>query len=182
MAALVVTLVGPDRSGLVGVVSDVVRRHDGNWLESRMAHLAGQFAGIVLLEVAQENTVALSSALQQLSSHGLKVVVEVDSATGSVDAGGRLLTMNLVANDRPGIIREVTSALASHDVNVEELTTECVEAPQAGGRIFKANAQLRLPDGLSIELLQNELEGLATDLMIDFSTAEDGNHCAASAT
>ena len=172
MAALIVTLVGPDRPGLVGAVSDVVRRYDGNWLKSRMSHLAGQFAGIVLVDVDQGNTAALSSALQQLSSQGLKVVVELDATPGGAELSGRLLIMNVVANDRPGIVREVTSVLASRDVNVEELTTECAEAPLAGGRIFRANAQLRLPDGLSMELLQRELEELATDLMIDFSSAE----------
>ena len=45
MNSLVLTLIGPDRPGLVERVSDVVASHGGNWLESRMAHLAGQFAG-----------------------------------------------------------------------------------------------------------------------------------------
>ena len=81
--------------------------------------------------------------------------------------------MHVVGNDRPGIVRELTQVLAAHDVNVEELTTECNDAPHGGGQIFTAKAQLRLPEGLTIELLQDELERLATDLMIDFTSMED---------
>jgi glycine cleavage system regulatory protein len=173
MPSLVLTLVGPDRPGLVGSVSDVVRRHDGNWLESRMSHLAGQFAGIVLIDIAEDRSESLLQDLQKLSDHGLKVVTQLDSSSTDGFSEGSLWTIAVVGNDRSGIVREVTSVLAAHDVNVEELVTECTEAPQAGGKIFKAHARLRLPEGLDAELLQEELERLATDLMIDL---QPGDH------
>ena len=171
MPALVVTLVGPDRPGLVGAVSDVVRRHEGNWLESRMSHLAGQFAGIVLVETTAENSAAMVADLEQLESHGLQVVVAVD-ADGAGQEPGQLYRLSVVGNDRAGIVREVTQVLASHEINVEELTTECTDAPQSGGRIFRAIAGIRLPDLLSPELVQDELERIATDLMIDIAVDE----------
>lgn len=178
MPALVVTLVGPDRPGLVGAVSDVVRRHDGNWLESRMSHLAGQFAGIVLVETATDKSAAMVADLQQLESHGLQVVVAVDSDSPDKEVG-QLFRLSVVGNDRAGIVREVTQVLASHEINVEELTTECAEAPQAGGRIFRAIAGIRLPDLLSPELVQDELERIATDLMIDI-TVDEGDSASGS--
>lgn len=173
MPSLVLTLVGPDRPGLVGSVSDVVRRHDGNWLESRMSHLAGQFAGIVLIDIAEDRGEQLLQDLQQLSGQGLKVVTQLDASPAEVGSEGSLWTIAVVGNDRPGIVREVTSVLTAHDVNVEELVTECTAAPQAGGKIFKAHAKLRLPEGLDAELLQDELERLAADLMIDL---QPGDH------
>ncbi|MEQ9410932.1 MAG: ACT domain-containing protein [Fuerstiella sp.] len=183
MPSLVVTLVGPDRPGLVGAVSDVVRRHGGNWRESRMSHLAGQFAGIVLVEAPDDRSEALVTDLHNLSSLGLKVVAQLDTVrgadaglTGDADAGdGTLWTVSVVGNDRPGIVREVTQVLAAHDVNVEELTTACSDAPLAGGQIFRATIRLRVPEGLSVELLQDELEGIAMDLMIDFTAEPVGS-------
>ena len=170
MPSLVVTLIGPDKPGLVGAVSDVVRRHEGNWLESRMSHLAGQFAGIVLVEVTESNSASLIAALEGLSNQGLKVVAELDSETAGSESSGKLWHLNVVGNDRPGIVREVTQVLASHDVNVEELITECGEAPVSGGTIFRATAKVRIPEGMNIELLQDELERIATDLMIDLTS------------
>ncbi|MCP4507827.1 MAG: hypothetical protein GY826_15725 [Fuerstiella sp.] len=169
MPSLVVTLVGSDRPGLVGSVSDVIQKHNGNWRESRMAHLAGQFAGIMLVDVPEADTESLIGGLNLLSSQGLKVVTELDAARTTEESAGAVWSVNVLGNDRPGIIRELTQTLAAHDVNVEELLTECNDAPHGGGQIFTAKAQLRLPEGLTIEFLQDELERLATDLMIDFA-------------
>ena len=107
MPSLVITLVGPDRPGLVGAVSDVVRRHDGNWLESRMSHLAGQFAGIILVDVAEEQGRKLVDDLTQLGDEGLKVVAELDVSSHSRPADGCLWQISVVGNDRPGIVRDL---------------------------------------------------------------------------
>jgi glycine cleavage system regulatory protein len=169
MPALVVTLVGPDRPGLVGQVSDVIRRNGGNWLESRMSHLADQFAGIVLVDVGAADTEQLIDALQSLTASGLKIVAQVDSsAIDAVPATGPVRTFSVVGNDRPGIVREVTQVLAELNVNVEEFRTECKDAPHSGGRIFRADASVRLPLGLNVDTLQDQVEQIAPDLMIDF--------------
>lgn len=171
MPSLVVTVLGPDRPGLVGAVSDVVRQHGGNWLESRMSHLAGQFAGIILLDVADADVAAMADGLQNLKAHGLKVVTEVDSFARPASNSAPIWQLSVVGNDRPGIVREVTQVLVAHNVNVEELTTECSDAPHSGGPIFRATVRIRLPAELDTGVLQTELENLASDLMIDFSSA-----------
>lgn len=171
MSSLVVTVVGPDRPGLVGQISDVIRQNGGNWLESRMSHLADQFAGILHVDVPADGVAGLAAALEQLESEGLQVVVRSDLPPAESAAAGGLWVLNVVGNDRPGIVREVTQLLASHEVNVEEFSTECSDAPHSGGRVFKAVATIRIPEGLSPELLQGEMERLATDLMIDLNAA-----------
>jgi glycine cleavage system regulatory protein len=167
MDSIVVTLVGPDRPGLVEIVSDVVRRAEGNWLESRMAHLAGQFAGIVLIEVDSQHSSQLIEELGKLNQHGLKIVVEQDVTERQPRSGQKIAFLNVVGNDRPGIVREVSQVLASHRVNVEEFDTDCSEAPHTGGRIFRAEARLCLPENTGTENLQQALEQIATDLMVD---------------
>lgn len=162
------TLVGPDRPGLVEKVSDVVEKHDGNWLESRMAHLAGQFAGIVRIDVNSDRIEALTSELNSLSDQQLALVVVTDDGP-ELPPLSKPMTVQVVGNDRPGIVKRITSVLSSHDVNVEELTTECMDAPHSGGSIFQATARLRIPEGMSTDLLQDELERIATDLMIDIT-------------
>lgn len=171
MGSLIVTLVGPDRPGLVGLVSDTVKQHDGNWLESRMSHLAGQFAGIIQIEASAEQEAALTEALQGLSQQGLKLVIASDAGVSSAEDGVRW-QLNVTGNDRPGIVREVTQALAARGANVEELTTECSKAPQAGGMIFRAAAQVSIPSGVAVDDVQLDLENLANDLIIEFSASE----------
>ena len=169
MSSLVVTVVGPDRPGLVGRLSDVIRTNGGNWLESRMSHLADQFAGIVLVDVADDQAETLLNQLEQLQTEGLRIIAQLDAASAVFAAQGSQWVLNVVGNDRPGIVREVTQVLAAHNVNVEELSTECADAPHSGGRIFKAEVRLRVPTDLAAETLATELERIATDVMIDLN-------------
>ena len=50
MDHLVLTVFAPDKPGQVERIAQCIAEHGGNWLESRMARLAGQFAGIVRIE------------------------------------------------------------------------------------------------------------------------------------
>ena len=165
---LVLTVIGTDRPGLVEKVADLVARHGGNWLESRMCRLGGQFAGIVRIVVAEEGQGTLTAALQGLAGQGLKVEVYADAAVVPPQAES-LARLELVGQDRPGIVRQVAAALAGHGVNVEELSTECVSAPMSGETLFKAQAKLHVPAGCDVAALREELERVANDLLVDIT-------------
>ena len=170
--SLVLTLVGTDRPGLVESVAHLVSTHGGNWLESRMARLGGQFAGIVRVALPAERESELRAALAGLDPKGLKVVVAPDPSGLPVAKAGAAVRLELVGQDCPGIVHQVTQALAAHQVNVEELTTECVEAPMSGGMLFQAQAELLIPAGTDMAGLRRDLETIAADLMVDLRFAE----------
>jgi glycine cleavage system regulatory protein len=167
-SSLVVTILGRDRPGLVGAVSEAALAHGANWEASRMVRLGGQFAGVVLLTVAAERAAALRAALARLE--GLTVSVH-DSEPARPAA--RPVRLELVGNDRPGILREIARALAARGVNVEDLHTECVSAPMTGALLFELEARLDVPAELRLEELRRELEAIAHDLMIDLQLADD---------
>ena len=62
---LILTVIGDDRPGLVGELAAVISAHQGNWLESSMAQLAGKFAGIVEVGVDATHADALRLALHR---------------------------------------------------------------------------------------------------------------------
>jgi len=165
------TIIGPDRTGLVESVARVVADHGGNWLESRMCRLGGEFAGILRIELPVEKRQPLLAALQALQGRGLTVVVRPDAPPAAA-AKGRQTKLEIVGHDRPGIVREITSALARANVNVEEFSSECLSAPMSGETLFKASARLQLPDGCNDAALKKELEKIAADLLVDISFAE----------
>jgi len=165
------TVIGQDKPGLVESVADLVGQHRGNWLESRMSRLGGQFAGILRVEVPAENEKALVSSLQTLGSRGLAVVVHSDQAKVE-HSPGRVRILEIVGHDRPGIVRQISHALASYGVNVEELQTECASAAMTGETLFKARAKLRVPVSADVEQIRQNLERIASDLIVDVSFAE----------
>ncbi|MEQ8212048.1 MAG: ACT domain-containing protein [Lacipirellulaceae bacterium] len=163
---IVATVIGEDRPGLVESIAETVVANGGNWVESQMAHLAGQFAGILKVGVPAESVAQLETALSGLQATGLQTIVRTDdSSPDGIQAESLLL--ELVGHDRPGIIREVTGVLASLGVNVEELGTEITAAANTGQPLFNAAATLRLPAGVDRAQLQAALEEVAGDLMVD---------------
>ena len=166
---LVLTVIGDDRPGLVGELSEVISAHRGNWLESSMAQLAGKFAGIVEVAVEQAQATALNDALGRLA--GLKVTVE--SAVPKKSAlTGRRLKLALVGHDRIGIVREVSQVLAHHAVNVESLETHTSSAPMSAAILFHAVAELTAAPDLDVTALTQELERISNDLMVDITLDE----------
>jgi glycine cleavage system regulatory protein len=165
---LVMTIIGRDRPGLVELVARLVAEHGGNWLESRMSRLGGHFAGILRVEVPADRQPALVQALEALSGQGLSIVAHAD-APGAAPSTAASVLLEFVGQDRPGIVRQISSALARHGVNVEELTTECASAPMSGETLFKARAHLFVPPACDLGVLRRELEAIAADLVVDVS-------------
>ncbi len=169
--SLVLTVISPDRPGLVEALSESVARHQGSWLESRMARLDGKFAGILRVSVPENRVEALSLELQALEPNGLQVVIARSEAV-STGPEARRLRLELLGSDRPGIIREIAAALASRGINVDELRTEVVSAPMSGELLFRASAELWIPPTLDLEVLRKDLEALAHELMVDVDLDE----------
>ena len=167
---LVMTVIGPDRPGLVESIAKLVAEHQGNWLESRMSRLGGKFAGILRAEVPADREAELVAALNRLSTHGLTVVVHPDQA-GATSSVPRLSLLEIVGQDRPGIVRQISHTLANHGVNVEELHTECASAAMSGETMFRAHAKLNIPGTCNTAELRQELEKIAADLIVDINLA-----------
>lgn len=159
------TVIGRDRPGLIESVSRIIAAHGGNWLESRMCRLGGEFAGILRIRVAAEKEQALRDELKQLLAQGLTVAVY--PSDGEPAAQGNVALLELVGQDRPGIIREISSTLARAGVNVEDLSTECGSAPMSGETLFKARARLQVPETCPLSTLREELERIGGNLLVD---------------
>jgi glycine cleavage system regulatory protein len=170
---LVMTIISPDRTGLVESVARTVADHGGNWLESRMCRLGGEFAGILRVEIPEPKKNALVAALQKLETRGLQIVVRDDAPVAP--PAGKLTQLEIIGADRPGIVREITSALARAGVNVEEFSSQVASAPMSGETLFKATARLQVPIHCDLVALKQDLEKIAADLLVDVSFAELGS-------
>jgi len=168
VTSLVVTAIAKDRSGLVSLLSDRARGFGANWAGSRMASLAGQFAGMVHFEVPTENAEALAAALRGLESSGIRVVIEKSEAP-LAPAGRRVVTLELAGPDRPGIVRDLSHSLADRGVSIAELHTEIVNGATPSSQQFKIKALLVVPEALANDELQRALQALALEMSADIA-------------
>lgn len=167
-AILVLTVIGPDRPGLVETLSRTLAEHGGNWQQSRMARLAGHFAGVLQASVPTTQVEPLTGALAALAAQGLNVNI-VSGQEELPGSAARRLTLEVVGQDRPGIVRDITTILAAKGINVEALDTEYTSASWSGENLFQASAELTLPADVDLHELRDSLEALADELMVDLS-------------
>ena len=171
MTPLVLTFVGDDRPGLVNALAEKVAGCGATWLESRSVRLAGTFAGVVLVSVPDDRLIELELSLRDLAHAGLRIGVERGAAV-EAERPPRLVTLEIVGKERPGIVRDVTQALTRLGVNIEEFSSGLEGEPFTGVEMFHASARLGVPDGLKLDDLRKALEKLAAEIMVDLTVDE----------
>jgi len=172
MTQMVLSVIGDDRAGLIEALASAIAGAGGNWDESHMAELGGKFAGMVLVTVPKERVGELTAALEPLEAKGL-LDVTVTAADAGPALDGHRFGIELVGHDQPGIVREISSAMADLNVSIEELRTETKEAPHAGGTLFSAVAQLIAPPDVAPDQIRDELEKLSNQLMVEIELSTD---------
>ena len=163
MVPIVLTVLGADRSGIARDVAQVVQTHGGNWGEGRLVRLAGRFAGVVLVEVPTDAADVMIAELRALE--GLHVLAERGDA--EAEAEGTRMKIEVTATDRPGIVRDVSAAMATASAGIDRFTTDYVEVPMSGGVLFRARILARVAG--PTELLRSSLEAIANDLQVEIT-------------
>ena len=176
--SLLLSILCDDKPGIVETLARTVSEHQGNWLESRLSQLCGKFAGILHIAVPEEQLESLRNALQSLQNQsGIQSIV---SDVQPLQAQPHVISMNfsLMGNDRPGIIREISQAFASHNINLDELTTSCTSMPWSGSPMFNAHGSLHIPEHVDIDSLSEQLEAIADQLGVDIELRESESRIA----
>lgn len=165
---LILVFTSPDRPGIVEELTSVVIEHGGNWEESRLARLCGDFAGIARVKVAEQESDALTEKLESLSSNGLHVHVK-QGVEQRADPESKRAQLECSGADSEGIVNTITAFLSEREINVEELATSVEPAPTTGTPVFKMSCRLGIPVATSRETLASELHELTTELAVDLS-------------
>ena len=165
---LVLTVTGPDLPGMEQQLTQVISRHHARWVSSRMAHMAGRFASVLFISVATAHLDELKGALTSLEADGIEVRIDVVEATSPPPKECRLL-MNLIADDAPELVTDVSRLLNEQRVRISELHTDTLPAPYTGGSLQSIQAHLRAPSGIDVDLIRSRLESLSPELMLDIS-------------
>ncbi len=162
---VILNVIGSDRPGLTQALADAVLNADGNWLESHLSRLGGKFVGAVLVELDDGKLASLEQHVRKVDASGLQVAIAFAGDETERAAPG--LSFELVGQDRPGIVREVTSVLAALGVNIEDFTSATEPSAHSGEQLFKASASLTLPAGTSADQVRDALEAISGEIMVD---------------
>jgi glycine cleavage system regulatory protein len=160
-------MVGRDHPGIVNRLSTLLLDHNANWLESRMANLQGEFAGILHADIEARHYPSLLGALADLEAEGLQIVARETGSNTPDLVGLRQLELEVVGTDRAGIVRDIAAVLASFEINIEEISTEFSEAPMSSAPLFRATAHITANRNIDLDEVQLAIENIANDLMTE---------------
>ncbi|GGF67970.1 glycine cleavage system protein R [Alteromonas lipolytica] len=166
MKPVIFTIIGNDKPGLVDAVAKKVYEYGGNWQGSSFAHMAGQFAGFVEALVPADKHQALIDALNCIN--GLQV--NSQSVNESLQNDTDELTIEVMGNDRPGIVQQITNILNGFNLNIIVFNSTCESAPNWGNQMFKAKVRVAIPADVDQDDVKDALEAVANDLVVDITT------------
>ena len=164
---IILTVLGSDRPGLTQALADAVLAAQGNWLESQLARLGGKYVGAVLVELDAAQLPVLEAEIRKIDESGLQVALVL--AGEDPAPGGTGLAIELVGQDRPGIVREVTSALAALGANIEDFSSGTENTAWSGELLFRAQARLTVPAGVTVDAVRAALEDISGEIMVDLT-------------
>ncbi len=165
---IVFTFMAPDKPGLLETLAATVSAHDGSWLESKLARLGGQFTGIVRAEVPASHSDAMMNDLLKLQDNDFVITLHAEAMPGN-ETSRTLRSVEVLGNDRPGIVHELSRAFSKWNINVEQLNSEIRSAPMSAERLFDAELDIAVPGDLDAEQFEDELEQIANELDLDIA-------------
>ena len=164
---VILSAVGSDRPGLTQSLADAVLAAGGNWLESHLSRLGGKYVGSVLVEIDEAKLPVLERQIRDVDAAGLHV--SIVAAGDGPAAPTHLVSIELVGQDQPGIVREVTTVLANLGVNIEDFGSGTENSSWSGERLFRATARLSIPADTSFEQVRTALEAISGEIMVDLT-------------
>ncbi|MEO3742405.1 ACT domain-containing protein [Plantactinospora sp. B5E13] len=161
MNELAITVIGPDRPGIVADVAEALARVGANLTDSTMTRLRGHFAmTLICVGPAKEQA---EDALTPVVADGQLVatVRQVGVETARTPVGEPYL-MAVHGADRLGIVAALTRVLAEAGGNVTDLTTRLT------GPLYVLLAEVELPPGAA-DTLSARLIEVAAGLGVEVS-------------
>lgn len=166
---VILVVSGSDRPGLTRALAVAVHAAGGNWLESHLSRLGGKYVGSVLVELDAAALPALEAEVRKVDATGLSVTIVPAEIDPALVEPGKSLHIELLGQDRPGIVREVTTVLAELHANIASLTTGTESGAWSGEHLFRAKVSVTLPDAVTPDQVQSALEAISGELMVDFT-------------
>lgn len=157
---LAVTVLGPDRPGIIAEATGILAEAGMNLEDSTMTLLRGHFA-MTLICAGEADSASVQSALQPLVAGGLTVRVQevADGLVGPPPEDTLLVTVH--GADRLGIVSRLAGVIAAAGGNITDLTT------RLAGELYVLAAEVDLAAGTDVATLTTQITTAARAMGVD---------------
>ncbi|MDW6003858.1 glycine cleavage system protein R [Vibrio mangrovi] len=172
----IVSFIGDAVPADIHKLAAITHENGGQWITSKINYLENRVAALIKIAAPEETEMYIKDAF--LSQSNLSTMI---TDCESHDAEQKTeYNLRIDANDRAGIVNEITHLLDSQRIRVIDMNCQRIFISDSHGvnsSLFTAHISLRLPETLLIDDVINELESLSEDtqVMIDNSSIRTSN-------
>ena len=162
---IILSVIGPDKPGIVSDISEMIKNHAGNIDKSRMVKLGDYFTIMVLISINDDHLTNLNKKLKNYSNYQI-LIHELSTISDKDDDISHTIHLNGIDNE--GLVYKITNELAKLDINIEELETNISNAPMSGISLFSLVAKVSHTK-LDYNILKEKMNNLASELDVNIS-------------
>lgn len=166
-----VFVVGRDRPGIVAAITEGLYHLGCNIADSSCTMLAGEFAMILIVSHARpfSKTRLFDELKPACDRWGMSLSIRAlaPDETPRSESTGEICLVSVYGADQPGIVFRVTRELASHEINITDLSTKLIGTKEEP--VYVMMLEAALPEGQSPDQLEKLLENLKKELNVEIN-------------
>lgn len=161
MTLQAITVIGQDRTGIIAETTGVLAELGLNLEDTTMTLLRGHFV-MMMICAGSATSAEIEGAMSALTADGtLTVSVSEVPASPEHEPVGSSYVLTVHGGDRPGIVAGLVAEVARVGGNITDLAT------RLAGELYLLIAEVDLPAGVDVSLLEAALSGVAANLGVD---------------
>ncbi|WP_261817255.1 glycine cleavage system protein R [Vibrio gallicus] len=163
--SFIVNFIGTASPSTIKQLTAITHENGGKWLISKVNFIDNQVAGVIKVEVPQENADVVKNAFTDTTTL-LSQITDSDAKLHDIND---IFHLRIDAGDRDGIVNQITQVLDSQGISIVDLDCQRVFLAGGGGvssSLFTAQISLKLPAEVQINDVRHELELLSEDTRV----------------
>ncbi|EGU60240.1 glycine cleavage system regulatory protein [Vibrio nigripulchritudo ATCC 27043] len=161
----IVSFVGTATPTTIKKLASITHDNGGKWLLSKVNFIEHQVAAVIKIELPSENEDTVKDAFAQTPD----LLVQFSNANDLSNEKDTIHQLRLDANDRAGIVNEISHVLDGQGVSILDMDCQRVFIAGGGGvssSLFSSTIAVKIPKEANIKDIINELESLSEDTRV----------------
>ncbi|SDG96865.1 Glycine cleavage system regulatory protein [Vibrio xiamenensis] len=167
-STFIVNFVGKASPATIKQLAAITHENGGKWLVSKVNFIDDQVAAVIKVELPTQNEAIVKQAFQANPD----LLVQLTDSSQHAHNADVVYQLRIDANDRAGIVNEITHVLDNQGINI--LDMDCQRVFIVGGAggggvsssLFTASIAIKIPENVQIDDVVKELESLSEDTKV----------------
>jgi glycine cleavage system regulatory protein len=161
----IVSFVGTATPTTIKKLASITHDNGGRWLLSKVNFIEHQVAAVIKIEFPSENEDTVKDTFAQTPD----LLVQFSNANDLSNETDTIHQLRLDANDRAGIVNEISHVLDGQGVSILDMDCQRVFIAGGGGvssSLFSSTITVKIPKEANIKDIINELESLSEETRV----------------